>query len=150
MLISRQVLLLPDLERKQVLKMRWWVETHISKETYFNTTPVCSIQWMPIHSLSFYLGLHHHSSSSHSLLPLFLLQCRVSTVMPVVPPLPGDSDQGEQYRLQTGVISLCWATWAGERSCERKVIHQYLHQSHKLKQKDVHCQSRCWMQDFYV
>ena len=147
MLIRRQVLVLPDLE-KQVLKMRWRAETHISKETYFVTTPACSIQWMPIHSLSFYVGLCH-SSSSHSLLPLFLLRCRVSTVIPVVPPLPGDSDQGEQYLLQTGAICLCWASWAGERSCERKVVHQLL-QSHKLKQKDVHCQSRCWMPDFYV
>lgn len=74
-----------------------------------NTIPTLSIEWMLVHSLLFYLV-----SNTLPLYHLFLLNfsfaCRVSTIIPVHPPKPGQSDQGILLSESTINISGFWTT----------------------------------------
>lgn len=76
-----------------LLKSGWWVETQISRGIDLDTKPERSpsSEWPSVHSCFF------PSPSSPSLPPppagfVFVLRWRVSTV---IPPLPGDSNEGE-------------------------------------------------------
>lgn len=82
----------------KTLRSQCWeraFETHIPDRLWRDTWAL-SVKWMLVSSLLFpSLSPVTVSASSLSGVP-FPLRCRVSTVSPVVPPLPGESDRGKQ------------------------------------------------------
>lgn len=86
------------MEKKECFMSWCSEETRSDEETGFDTTPAPSVEWMPVHSLSSYLrfALPLVFFSSSISWVLLLLECSVSAVIPVVPPLPGGSDQGKR------------------------------------------------------
>lgn len=73
----------------------WWKRKHLSTGEQ-TLTPMLSIEWVPVHSLLFYFSFYHHLFTFFAFFIsrlLFRLQSRVSTVIPVIPPSPGDSNQ---------------------------------------------------------